>query len=316
MNIHKSVVWLLGVATVVSGALFAERYPAPQSAFAISTFKVAGEPTDREAETYQAGFSVRSVADALADNNVQLAPEDKAYAFPDPSLGIGTQVKVYRAQIVSLKDGDVTTEYRTWAPTVRALLDERGIQLGDKDIVSPVADAVIPITNSAFKIAITRVAITSLEVKSSIPFKTTYVDDSSADYGTQTVRTAGKVGTRVMTYTVRRDNGVEVSRTLVSNIVSTAQVDAVIARGTRRKELGRGITSWYGGVPAYTAASLTIPMGTSVLVTNLANGKSVVVKIADHGPYIAGRILDMDSVSFSQIASLGAGVANVKIELQ
>jgi rare lipoprotein A len=48
--------------------------------------------------------------------------------------------------------------------------------------------------------------------------------------------------------------------------------------------------------------------------TNVDNGKSVIVKINDRGPFSPGRIIDLDKVAFERIASLGAGVINVKME--
>jgi rare lipoprotein A len=55
-------------------------------------------------------------------------------------------------------------------------------------------------------------------------------------------------------------------------------------------------------------------MGSYVKVTNTANGKSVIVKINDRGPFGGGRIIDLDKVAFQEIASLGQGVAQVKME--
>jgi len=62
---------------------------------------------------------------------------------------------------------------------------------------------------------------------------------------------------------------------------------------------------------AMTAAHKTLPFGTMVEATNLANGKMVTVEITDRGPYGAGRVLDLSSGAFEQLASLGAGVINV-----
>jgi len=60
-----------------------------------------------------------------------------------------------------------------------------------------------------------------------------------------------------------------------------------------------------------TAAHKTMAFNTRVKVTNPANGKSVVVRVNDRGPYVAGRCLDLSRAAFSQIASTGAGVVNV-----
>ena len=67
-----------------------------------------------------------------------------------------------------------------------------------------------------------------------------------------------------------------------------------------------------------SAAHKTLPFGTRVRVTNLANDKSVTVRINDRGPFVAGRCLDLSRGAFRQIASLGAGVlpkSQVKYEI-
>lgn len=65
----------------------------------------------------------------------------------------------------------------------------------------------------------------------------------------------------------------------------------------------------------FTAAHKTLPFGTIVRVTNLANGDYVDVKINDRGPYGAGRIIDLSSSAFKEISWLGAGVVNVQVEV-
>lgn len=65
----------------------------------------------------------------------------------------------------------------------------------------------------------------------------------------------------------------------------------------------------------FTAAHTSLPFGTIVEVTNLANGKTVQVKINDRGPYGEGRVLDLSSSAFAEIASLGAGVINVQYKV-
>ena len=67
---------------------------------------------------------------------------------------------------------------------------------------------------------------------------------------------------------------------------------------------------WFDGTKM-TTAHKTLPMGTRLKVTNKANGKSVIVRVNDRGPYIAGRCLDLSKAAFSQIASTSQGVAQV-----
>ncbi|MDX2258512.1 MAG: septal ring lytic transglycosylase RlpA family protein [Hyphomicrobiaceae bacterium] len=64
---------------------------------------------------------------------------------------------------------------------------------------------------------------------------------------------------------------------------------------------------------AMTAAHKTLPFGTRVSVTNLSNGRSVVVSINDRGPYIAGRIIDLSKAAAHQIGMQKAGVVPVRV---
>lgn len=60
-----------------------------------------------------------------------------------------------------------------------------------------------------------------------------------------------------------------------------------------------------------TTAHPYLPFGTRLRVTNQNNGKSVIVRVNDRGPFYGGRILDLSTGAFSQIASTSRGVANV-----
>ncbi|WP_417441053.1 septal ring lytic transglycosylase RlpA family protein [Idiomarina sp.] len=64
-----------------------------------------------------------------------------------------------------------------------------------------------------------------------------------------------------------------------------------------------------------TAAHRTLPFGTKVRVTNIANNKSVVVKINDRGPFIDGRVIDLSRSAFDKIADLDLGVIKVTTEV-
>jgi rare lipoprotein A len=65
-----------------------------------------------------------------------------------------------------------------------------------------------------------------------------------------------------------------------------------------------------------TAAHKKLPFGTQVMVTNLANGRSVQVRINDRGPFVSGRIIDLTKAAAKEIDMLGAGVARVRIRFK
>ncbi|MEM0553723.1 MULTISPECIES: septal ring lytic transglycosylase RlpA family protein [Aeromonas] len=64
-----------------------------------------------------------------------------------------------------------------------------------------------------------------------------------------------------------------------------------------------------------SAAHMELPFGSMVRVTNIANGKSVVVKVNDRGAFKSGRIIDLSKSAFSAIANIRDGIIKVKVEV-
>jgi rare lipoprotein A len=91
----------------------------------------------------------------------------------------------------------------------------------------------------------------------------------------------------------------------------------------------RGVASWYGpdfhsrptssGEPydmyAMTAAHKTLPIPAYARVTNLSNGRSVVVRINDRGPFVANRIIDLSYTAAHKLDMWRAGTAFVEVEV-
>ncbi|PZR14971.1 MAG: septal ring lytic transglycosylase RlpA family lipoprotein [Archangium gephyra] len=91
--------------------------------------------------------------------------------------------------------------------------------------------------------------------------------------------------------------------------------------------LGEGLASFYGkelhgrptasGEPfdkeAFTAAHRTLPFGACVLVTVLASGATVEVRVNDRGPFVAGRIIDVSEAAARTLGFIDAGVARVRL---
>ena len=89
-----------------------------------------------------------------------------------------------------------------------------------------------------------------------------------------------------------------------------------------------GIASWYGRVldrhrtasgeifdsQKLTGASNTLPFGSRIRVTNLKNGRSVIVEINDRGILSSGRIIDLSAAAADRIGMLRMGVAPVRLE--
>jgi rare lipoprotein A len=79
---------------------------------------------------------------------------------------------------------------------------------------------------------------------------------------------------------------------------------------------GRTASGEITGPAGLTAAHRTLPFGTMVLVTNAHNGKTVVVRIVDRGPYARGRIIDVSRAAAHRLDMIERGTAKVSLVLQ
>jgi rare lipoprotein A len=79
---------------------------------------------------------------------------------------------------------------------------------------------------------------------------------------------------------------------------------------------GRTASGEVTGPNGLTAAHRTLPFGTRVKVTNQRNGKAVIVRIVDRGPYGRGRIIDLSRAAARQLDMISAGTALVSLEPQ
>jgi len=167
--------------------------------------------------------------------HITVYPEDKVYAFPDPILGLGSTLKVYRAQLVVIMDGTSSQTVRTWVSTVGALIDEQQLAIGAKDEVSPSADTVLPTDGRTFTLAITRVAETDVTTFQDIAYDTQSQNDPDLLQGVQQVQQQGVPGQKKLVYHVRRENGVQVSKVLTSSDIVKQPVSKIVLVGTKPK---------------------------------------------------------------------------------
>jgi rare lipoprotein A len=108
----------------------------------------------------------------------------------------------------------------------------------------------------------------------------------------------------------------------------TPSAQPVQKKRQRQRILSRGAceASYYGtggrtasgeafDPAALTAAHRTLPIGSKVRVINRHNDRSVVVRINDRGPFVAGRCLDLSSAAMHAVGGLGSGVIPVRYEV-
>ena len=126
------------------------------------------------------------------------------------------------------------------------------------------------------------------------------------------------------------DSGIDINVSKASDNTSTSTVMTIKEEDLQKfTHYQNGIASYYSKgldgsktasgerhhMTEMVAAHKTLPFGTKVKVTNLSNGKEVIVKINDRGPFVKGRVIDLSYGAFSQIESPGKGITKVKLEV-
>ena len=122
---------------------------------------------------------------------------------------------------------------------------------------------------------------------------------------------------------------IETLTDVVATLDETIRIDPVAAEEKVYKAIGQGIASYYGVELAgnrtasgerfnpngLTAAHRTLPLGTKLRVTNVANGRSVIVRVNDRGPFVGTRVIDVSLGAAQEIQMVRSGTAQVRLEI-
>jgi hypothetical protein len=237
-------------------------------------------------------------------------------------------------QAVTVTHDGSSTEAFTSAATVAGVLAGLGLTVDGDDEVVPPLDA-----PPGRAVTVVRVAVNRVTEDRAIPVPKERRDDATLPRGSTRVDADGSPGLeRVVFEVIRRDGAIATRRPVSSEIVTPARPRVVVvgraapaastgpvAGGPPRLRVAAGVASggpggrqeggasWYR-YKAGTCAHRTLPKGTVVAVTNVATGQSATCTVADRGPFIAGRIIDLDRTVFLAIAQSGQGVVRVRIE--
>lgn len=310
-RMKKSIFVFLALAIFGAGlfTVHAEE-PTADTGIVKGIFSEKIDEVDYQKEIYYGKNGLLNLDEMTKDLGVEIYQEDKTKIFPDPSLGIGSKIEILRANPVNVIDARDIKTYRTWTKTTGELLVEQKIDIGEQDVVKPETDT--PISRD-LEIAITRVGFTEMKETETIDYKTINQDDSTLERGLIKTKQNGENGIKEFTYKIRRENGEEKSRKLISTEITKEVQDKIILKGTKIISYGTGTATWYDWIGGMTAASNNLAYGTMVRVVNVENGKEVTVKIVDSG-IKGGAIIDLSDEAFSQLSSLSKGKIQVRLE--
>lgn len=259
------------------------------------------------------GVQEETVGAFLLAQRLELKEKERVFPSVETALIPGMKIFIARTHEVRVRADGSEQSFFVHATSVGEALKEMEIPVDEDDIVQPERDAV---ASRNMLIVITRVQIEEQIVEKSVAFEKKTNEDDALSWRKTVVTQKGQKGVDRLVYRVSTHDGKEVNRKLVRTERVKEPVTEIVTQGTEVK-LGKSHTggaSWYAWTGTMAAANPWLPKGSYVKVTNLDNGKSVIVVINDRGPFVPGRIIDLDKVAFSKIASVGAGVINVKME--
>lgn len=144
--------------------------------------------------------------------------------------GTFSVLKIQRAKLISVKIFGKTEQIRTQANTIAEFLTEKKIKLGNQDGVSKNQNEKI---KEGDHFEIWRNGKQTLTVEEEIPFETEKIQDASKDVSFREVKTAGENGKKTVTYEIEMRDGVEISRTKITEVEIRAAKKQVEVVGTK-----------------------------------------------------------------------------------
>ena len=180
--------------------------------------------------------SAKTAGEALAEAGIVLGEGDSCVPTPETLLKSGMRVEVRRAEMVFVSRGGIVTPVMTSASTVDAVLAQAGIVPGPDDIVIPAPEQAIPESRTVRVVAVSyKEAVEEEET----PYGSQRREDSSLEAGLVRVYKPGVPGVDRVSYLVRYEDGVEVSRRETAREQVREPVPEVLLVGTLR-EISRG----------------------------------------------------------------------------
>jgi uncharacterized protein YabE (DUF348 family) len=183
----------------------------------------------RRTLAFSAAATPRSVAKQAG---AVLYPEDELRTEPVTEFlkdrTLGAKIIVDRATPITMNLYGKPVEIRTQAETVEELLKERNIKLSKDDSVTPVASTKLAAQSQVFLL---RQGTKITSVTEEIPMPVENIHDQNLAIGTSAVRQAGSPGQKVVTYQLNLQNGQEVGRTVIQEVVAKTPVKQIVVQG-------------------------------------------------------------------------------------
>ena len=187
--------------------------------------------------------SIDETASAISEFGLTV-DESKYIDMPStPEHGVA-QIYIYPKKKVTLKIDDSTNVFYTEKDeTLQELLSENNVLLGEHDIISVPLESKI---QDGMNVEIIRVEFKTVEQVTVIPFSTEKRASAEMMKGTTKTIQSGSNGERKTVYSVKYQNGTEISRNVVSETITKAPVTQIIQYGTKPNVTSGSVTTWSG----------------------------------------------------------------------
>ncbi|TQR06142.1 G5 and 3D domain-containing protein [Psychrobacillus soli] len=260
------------------------------------------------------------VSEILAKANVQVNEHDAITPAADAEVGPNNKIAIEKAFEVTLLDGKEEKKVWSTSTTVADFLKQSNIQLNEFDRVERQMDEMI-IPDSVIKVV--RVEKVTDVVEEATNFAVETKKDDSLLKGKEKVVQAGEKGTVSRTYDVIKENGVEVSRNVISEKVTKEPTKKVVAVGTKvvTASVSRGASDaasegneFYVTATAYTAYCNGCS-GVTTTGINLKSNPDVKVIAVDPKVIPLGSKVWVEGYGYAVAGDTGGAIKGKKIDL-
>lgn len=167
--------------------------------------------------------------DALKVNNIVLGPKDKTKPSINTKLKKNDKIDIKRAVNVMVAVDGQELNIKTTEDTVDKMFKEEGIKINEEDRVFPSKDSSV---QEGLKLIITRVETKVIEQKYALDFTTVVKRNDNAEKGSTKVIQNGKEGEKIITTKLVYEDGKEVSRDVINEVITKKPVQKIVAVGT------------------------------------------------------------------------------------